>query len=132
MKRDVIYKEMEDTFGLVPSFFKLVPEDTLEYEWGLFKKIQLAEGSIPNKYRELMGLAMHSVTKCQYCTLFHTEMARLYGATDEEIEAAVHYAKESIGWSAYVNGMQVDYETFKDELRRAALFVKGKMEKKAA
>ncbi|MFG3405457.1 carboxymuconolactone decarboxylase family protein [Streptomyces sp. NPDC048142] len=35
---------------------------------------------------------MGSETKCRYCTLFHTEAAKLFGATDEEIQEAVHYA----------------------------------------
>ncbi len=117
--REQIYREMEEMFGLVPSFLKTIPDTTLEQEWELFKKIQFEEGAIPNKYRELIGLGISAVSKCRYCTLYHTEMAKLFGATDREIEEAVHYAKSSAGWSAYLNGMQVDYEKFKDELRRA-------------
>ena len=110
---------MKAIFGLVPSFLKTIPDSTLENEWELFKKIQVEESAIPNKYRELIGLGLSAVSKCRYCTLFHTEMAKLFGATDKEIEEAVHYAKSSAGWSAYLNGMQVNYEEFKDELRRA-------------
>jgi AhpD family alkylhydroperoxidase len=117
--REQIYDEMKAIFGLVPSFLKTIPDSTLENEWELFKKIQVEESAIPNKYRELIGLGLSAVSKCRYCTLFHTEMAKLFGATDKEIEEAVHYAKSSAGWSAYLNGMQVDYEEFKDELRRA-------------
>ena len=129
--RGQIYKEMEEAFGLVPSFLKTIPDSTLENEWELFKKIQMEDGAIPNKYRELIGLGLSAVSKCRYCTLFHTEMAKLFGATDKEIEEAVHYAKSSAGWSAYLNGMQVDYEGFKDELRRAGEHVKGKIKKAA-
>lgn len=114
-----VYREIEEAFGLVPTFMKTIPESTLENEWELFKKVQMEDGAIPNKYRELIGLGLSAVSKCRYCTLFHTEMAKLFGATDKEIEEAVHYAKSSAGWSAYLNGMQVDYEQFKDELRRA-------------
>ncbi len=128
--REQIYNEMKETFGLVPSFLKTIPDATLENEWELFKKIQVEPGAIPNKYRELIGLGLSAVSKCRYCTLFHTEMAKLFGATDMEIEEAVHYAKSSAGWSAYLNGMQVDYEQFKDELRRAGEHARGM--KKAA
>jgi hypothetical protein len=38
--------------------------------------------------------------------LFHTEAAKLFRATDEEIQEAVHYAKTSLGRSACVNGMR--------------------------
>ena len=129
--RAQIYKEMEETFGLVPSFLKTIPDSTIEQEWELFKKVQIEDGAIPNKYRELIGLGLSAVSKCRYCTLFHTEMAKLFGATDKEIEEAVHYAKSSAGWSAYLNGMQVDYDQFKDELRRSGEYAK-KMMKKAA
>jgi len=116
MDREQVYEEMEQTLGLVPSFFKAIPESTLELEWELFKKIELEETAIPNKYRELIGLAMAGVTKCRYCAFYHTEAARLFGATDEEIEDAMHYAKAVAGWSTYVNGLQLDFEQFRDEV----------------
>lgn len=109
---------MTDMLGLVPLFFKEIPDTLLELEWTQFKKLQLDEGPIPNKYRELIGLGISAATKCRYCTLFHTEAAKLFGATDEEIQNAIHYAKQTTGWSTYINGLQVDYETFKDELIR--------------
>jgi len=132
MSREEVYKEMKEMLGLVPSFFKSVPDSTLHLEWELFKKIQMEKGAIPNKYRELIGLGLSAVSKCHYCTLFHTEMARLEGATDAEIEEAVHYAKASAGWSAYVNGMQVDYKEFKDEISKAVKYIKKQEMSKAA
>jgi len=126
MSRQEVYKDIEETFGFVPTFLKSVPDASLELEWKLFKQVQFAPGPIPNKYRELMGLAISAVTKCRYCTLFHTEVARLNGATDAEIEDAVHYAKSSAGWSAYLNGLQVDYEQFRDEVIRACDYVWSK------
>jgi AhpD family alkylhydroperoxidase len=119
MTREEVYREIEDMFGLVPSFIKLVPDSSLELEWKLLKRVQFDEGAIPNKYRELIGLGISAVTKCRYCTLYHTEMAKLNGATDEEIEDAVHYAKSTAGWSTYLNGMQVDYDEFKKEMEQA-------------
>ena len=108
--------DIRETLGLVPSFFGRIPDDVLDLEWSLFKRIELAETLIPNKYKELMMVAVHAETRCRYCLLFHTEAARLNGATDEEIEEAVGIAKHTVGWSAYVNGIQQDYEQFADEL----------------
>jgi AhpD family alkylhydroperoxidase len=125
MTRDEVYAEMEAMFGLVPSFFKLVPENSLELEWKLFKAVQFDAGAIPNKYRELIGIGIAATTKCQYCIEYHTEVARLNGATDAEIEDAVHFAKSSAGWSTYLNGMQVDREQFSEELRQVAIYVNG-------
>ena len=85
MDREQIYQEIEHTLGLVPSFFKMIPDSTLELEWELFKKVQLDESPIPNKYRELIGLAIAGVTKCRYCAFYHTEIARLFGASEDAI-----------------------------------------------
>jgi AhpD family alkylhydroperoxidase len=125
MSREEIYKEIEQMFGLVPSMFKAVPDSSLELEWKLFKRVQFDEGPIPNKYRELIGVAISAVSKCRYCALYHTEVARLYGATDAEIEDAVHYAKSSAGWSTYINGIQLDYDQFQEEIRRACEHVRA-------
>jgi len=132
MKKGDVYKDIEETFGFVPTFMKSIPESTIEHEWALFKKIQLEDSSIPQKYRELIGLGISAVSKCRYCTLYHTGMAKFYGATDEEIEEAVHYSKASAGWSAYLNGMQSDYDLFKEELGKAMKYAKEHAVKKAA
>ncbi len=124
MSKEEVYRDIEKTLGKVPSFFKLVPERSLELEWKLFKTLQLEDSPIPHKYRELIGVGISAVTKCRYCSFFHTEVAKLFGATDEEIEDAVHYAKSSAGWSTYLNGMQVDYDQFKQELVESIEYVK--------
>jgi AhpD family alkylhydroperoxidase len=116
--RAEIEHDIKETLGLVPSFLEQIPDEFLEPEWTLFKRLELEETQIPNKYKELIGIALHSETKCRYCTLFHTEAAKMFGATDEEIQEAVHYAKHSLGWSAYLNGMRVDYTQFAEELQR--------------
>ena len=129
--REQVENEMIEMLGLVPSFFKRIPDQYLDNEWTLFKEIELGETLIPNKYKELMGIALHSETKCRYCTLFHIEAARLFGATDEEIEEAVHYAKTSLGWSAYLNGIQTDYDMFANEIERVVDHIKNQEQAKA-
>ena len=131
MNRQQIYGQIESMFGLVPSMFKQVPDSSLELEWQLFKRVQFDDGAIPNKYRELIGVAISAISKCQYCALYHTELARLNGATEAEIEDAVHYAKSSAGWSTYINGLQLDYDQFRDEVLQACEHVRS-TQKKAA
>lgn len=117
MSRKQIYDEMQTTLGVVPTMFKSLPDFTLEHEWELFKRTQFDSGAVPSKYRELAGLAIAAVTKCRYCIFFHAEMAKLSGATNEEIEDILHFAKSTVGWSAYISGLQIDYEQFKSEVR---------------
>jgi AhpD family alkylhydroperoxidase len=116
--RTEVEQEMRDTLGIVPSFMARIPDQFLDHEWTLFRELGLGETLIPNKYKELIGVAVHSETKCRYCTLFHTEAAKLFGATEEEIQEAVHYAKFTVGWSVYLNGMQEDFDQFQHELQQ--------------
>ncbi len=125
MIREEVYQEIEGMFGLVPSFFNSVPDSSLELEWQLFKRVQFDEGALPNKYRELIGLAIAAVTKCRYCLLYHTELAKLNGATGAEIEDAVHFAKSSAGWSTYISGMQTNFDQFKAEVLQACDHVRS-------
>ncbi|MBF0499806.1 MAG: carboxymuconolactone decarboxylase family protein [Candidatus Riflebacteria bacterium] len=129
MTRPEIYREMEEIFGLVPSFFKTCSDATLGLEWRLFKKIEIDTVALPNKTKELIGVALAASLRCRYCSYFHTKMAKLNGANDEEIEEAVHLAKASAGWSSYVNGLQIDFENFKSEVDRACEHVSKLMSK---
>lgn len=122
--RQEIYKDIEATLGIVPTFMKMIPDNSLELEWELMKQVQMAPGAIPNKYRELIGVAVAAATKCQYCAYFHTQFAKLNGATDAEIEDALHYAKSSTGWSTYINGSQADYDQFCKEVDQICAHVR--------
>ena len=124
--RPEVEADMKETLGIVPSFFGRIPDNFLDAEWELFKGLELGETLIPNKYKELMGVAVHSETKCRYCILFHTEAAKLFGATDAEIQEAVHYAKMSVGWSVYLNGIREDYDKFADELGQIGKYLTDK------
>jgi len=126
MTRQEIYRDMEETLGLVPSFFKSVPDSTLEHDWLAFKGIELEEGTVPSKYRELVGLGIAAATKCRYCVFYHTEAAKLFGATDEEIQETLRFAGNSALWSTWINGLQADFDEFKDEVRRIGEYVKTK------
>lgn len=116
MTRKQLYKEIEATLGLVPSFFERVPDSSLELEWELVKRVEFEEGEIPNKYRSLIGLGLAAGSRDVYGVIWHTEMSKLAGATDAEIEEAVHLAKNSAGWCTYVSGLQSDVEQFKEEV----------------
>jgi AhpD family alkylhydroperoxidase len=119
MSREDTYKEIRELFGEVPGFFKKVPDSSLELEWQLFKRVQFDSGPIPNKYRELIGLGVAAARGCPYCVYYHTQVAKLNGANDEEIEDAVHFAKSNVGWSAYLHGLQIDLEDFKRDVDHA-------------
>lgn len=110
------YRDIEQTLGFVPSFFKAFPEAGIAGAWAEFKSVQLnPKTKLDGKTKELMGLAVASQIPCQYCIYFHTAAAKANGATDEDIREAVAMAAIVRHWSTVLNGMQVDLNSFKKE-----------------
>jgi AhpD family alkylhydroperoxidase len=110
------YRDMEQTLGMVPGFFKQFPESGIAGAWAEFKAIQLnPKTKLDAKTKELIGLAVSAQIPCQYCVYFHTAVAKANGATDEEVREAVAMAAIARHWSTVLNGMQVDLATFKRE-----------------
>jgi AhpD family alkylhydroperoxidase len=110
------YKDIEQTLGLVPGFFKLFPEVGIAGAWAEFKSVQLnPKTKLDGKTKELMGLAVAAQIPCTYCVYFHTAAAKANGATDQEIREAVAMGAIVRHWSTVLNGMQVDFKSFKDE-----------------
>jgi AhpD family alkylhydroperoxidase len=126
--RHAVDRDIEETLGLVPEFFERVPDYLLPTEWASFKSLQLSDQTaIPNKYKELIGLAVSGATRCRYCVYFHTEAAKLFGASDEEITEAALIAKNTMGWSTYLNTMNFDYSKFTEEFDQVASHVREGM-----
>ena len=125
MSRADVEADIRNTLGLVPGFWSGVPDALIESEWASFKAIELAETAIPNKYKELIGLAVSGATRCRYCAYFHAEAARLFGASEQEISEASLMAKHTMAWSTYLNAMSVDYEEFVAEFRQIADYVRS-------
>ena len=131
--RQDVDKDIEETFGLVPEFLSRVPDYLIPTEWASMKSLQLSdETAIPNKYKELIGLAVSGATRCRYCCYFHTEAARLFGASEDEITETALIAKNTMGWSTYLNTLQFDYEEFVSEFDQIAAHIREGMAAGAA
>lgn len=119
-----VFREIEQAFGQVPSWIQEMPDAAVEGFWTTFRDFHLAETRIPNKYKELIGIGVSAATRCRYCVLFHTELARLHGATDDEIAEASMTASVTMMGSTFLNGQQIDYERFRKETLEIVQFVK--------
>jgi len=127
-KRNDVLREIEQTLGQVPHWVHPLPEPVLYSFWTTMRDLELADTLIPKKYKELIGLAVSGATRCRYCALFHTEGARLNGATDEEISEANAMAGFTMFASTYLNAQQTDYERFKKETQDIVAYVKRQMQ----
>jgi AhpD family alkylhydroperoxidase len=126
--RHEVERDIEETFGLVPEFLKSIPDYLLPSEWATMKSLQLSDQTaIPNKYKEMIGLAVSGATRCRYCAYFHAEAARLFGATEDEINETALIAKNTMGWSTYLNTLAFDYDAFVNEFDRAAAHIREQM-----
>ncbi|MBI2866074.1 MAG: ester cyclase [Chloroflexi bacterium] len=132
LTRDEVLSEVKGLFGLVPEWLSALPEGELQHDWGLIKSLELADTAIPHKYKELIGLAVAGTLHCRYCSAYHGEMARLFGATEEEVKESSLLAKLTAGFSSYFQAGQLDFERFKKELLQIAGHVRRSKAKKAA
>src|SRR6201997_3333887 len=119
-------RDIEEVFGLNPGWLQRVPDYLLPTEWASFKSLVLSETAIPNKYKEMIGLAVSGATRCRYCAYFHAEAARLFGATEDEINETALIAKNTMGWSTYLNTLQFDYATCTAEFDQITAHIREK------
>ncbi len=112
--------DIQQTLGLVPGFFGSFPDEGLAGAWREMKGLQLNPNTaIPNKYKELIGLAVASQIPCRYCIAFHTKVAsELDGAQPAEVQEAIVMASIVRHWSTFLNGMQIDRAAFRAEVNR--------------
>lgn len=127
IKKNELHREIERSLGLVPGWARQMPDTALDGFWALLRDFALAETKIPNKYKELIGLGVAGATRCRYCALYHTEGARLHGATDEEIAEASAMAGLTMMGSTYLNAATVDDETFERELASIVAYARAHM-----
>jgi len=107
--------EMKATLGTVPVMFRVYPDHMRASAWEWFKAIQSPDGAIPPKYSQLIALGVSSQIPCVYCVYAHTTMAKMFGATDAEIQAAVANAANTRHWSTVLNGANVPFDEYKKE-----------------
>ena len=132
MDRKALHREIEGQLGVVPEWIRQMPEGADAGFWAMARDFWLAETKLPNKYKELIGLAVAGATRCKYCALFHTEAARLFGASQEEITEASMMGAVSMLGSTFLNAQQIDYDQFRDETLKVVKYVKSHAGQKVA
>jgi AhpD family alkylhydroperoxidase len=117
-ERSTVFKDIEQTLGVVPGFFKMLPSSHLQAEWKIFKDFELSDQTaLSPKVKELIGLAVAAQMQCEYCTFFHTASAGMHGATAREIDEALLVGKSTAGWSTFLSGARYDMDQLKREMR---------------
>ena len=129
---DTAYKEIKQTFGIVPTFMKDYPQSGIAGAWEEMKGVQLNPNSvIPPKYKELIGMAVSAQIPCRYCSYFHTEAAKLNKANKNEMDEAIAVAGQTYRWGSFITGMQISESEFKSDIDKMLMFVNRQMAKQA-
>jgi AhpD family alkylhydroperoxidase len=118
-----IQQQMTERFGFVPPFYDVVAKAALPSVWATQRELELGETALPNKTKELIGLAIAAHIKCRYCIYFHSSAARAFGASDEELREACLMGGFTVQMSNALTGMQFDLDEFRREVDSAITFM---------
>ena len=113
MSRSDTEREIIETLGQVPEFFKEMPDDTLAREWAQWKEFQMGDTAISAREKQLIGFAVAAAIHCPYCTYFHKSATTMMGTTREQLEEAARMAADTAKYSTYLHGLEVPVEDFK-------------------
>lgn len=112
-----VFRDIEVELGFVPEFFFQIPERTLRDHWNLFKDMFLREnGPLSSKEKELIGIAVAGMKSCDYCLYLHHALARLHGATEEEINEVAQVSRSVAHWSTFLYSINYPLEQFEKEV----------------
>ena len=114
---DAALKDVEQSWGFVPTFMKEMPKAGFAGAWQQLKDLEFSDQTaLDAKTKELIALAVVSQIPCAYCIWADAAGAKQAGATDEQIKEAVAIAATERYWSTMLNGLQIDLAGFKAEL----------------
>jgi AhpD family alkylhydroperoxidase len=92
-----------DDLKLLGEFKKLAPTEFSAFV-DFDKIVGRTDGAIPQKYRELIAIAVACTTQCPYCLDVHTRNAKRAGATREEVTEASFLAAALRAGAAVTHG----------------------------
>ena len=132
MTREEIYHEMEEAFGTVPSTLGHIPDEFLEQEWSLWKRLRMTETAIPTREKALISLGIAAANRDWLQCVLQSEFAKMHGATEEQIREVAYLAKQGVGWLPYVCANQITEEERKEQFDKMIEHCRGRAEEHAA
>lgn len=127
-----VLADIKASMGSVPDFVARFPAAALAPAWQGLKTSLMGEGSMPQKDRALLAIAISAQIPSIPCVNSYTELAKKQGASDAEIQEAVAMAALTRAGSTVLNGASLDPVAFKKEVDGIVKFVKAQASKKVA
>ncbi|MHB8586843.1 MAG: carboxymuconolactone decarboxylase family protein [Thermoplasmatota archaeon] len=125
-------QDIEQTIGFVPTFALNLSPQGLRLWWTAFRDYEISDKTaLPNKTKELIALGIGAQVPSELSVRFHTEFARLSGATEMEIQDAISMAGVARQQATVFYGAPVDMPAFEKELREISANLKTHIAKTA-
>ena len=114
---DAARAEIKAAFGGVPTFVDAIADPALPGIWSEERNLILSKDTaLDSKTKALILLAISAQVPCMYCIYSDTLDAKRAGAPDKVIAEAVAVSGMARNLSTILNGMQVDFATYKAEM----------------
>ncbi len=121
---DQTYQDIERTLGSVPSFLQQFPKEAIAGAWTEMKTVQMNPNTqISPRDKELIGLAVAAQIPCRYCVYFHTQAAKMHGATEQQIKETLAQSALTRHWLTAIHGMDLDQGQLRKDADRIARYV---------
>jgi len=110
---DEILEKIEGYFGLVPKIFQVLAGNPVALK-AYFKKSEIffADDSLPPLTKEFISIGAASALGADHCLLTHLEVAREFGATNDQLLTAILMGSFIAETNALAKSLRV-YEEFK-------------------
>ena len=88
LETKAIFEGIENNFGMIPNLFATIAyyPKALKPIIDLYQAIA-KESTIDPKLQELANLEVSRINRCNYCLTHHAQMAKMFGLSDEQINA---------------------------------------------
>lgn len=95
--------DIQEHFGMVPTFFHLFPEAKLAGLWEEYKATQLNPATtLDARTKQLIGLAVAAEAGCGACIYFQASAAFASGASFKEVQETVAISVIGGHWSEFL------------------------------
>ncbi|MAD80885.1 MAG: alkylhydroperoxidase [Planctomycetaceae bacterium] len=112
-----IFDDIGRTFGVVPNFFRALAAsdlDSLAVNWSRWQAVMGQPGPLDRKTKELLAVAVSSANNSKYCTSAHEAMARMVGATDEQLAETHRVIELFVAFNRIADELEVPCDSFLD------------------
>jgi AhpD family alkylhydroperoxidase len=110
--------EIVAAYGFLPGFFKALPDNALPGAWAEMKQFQDGTTALPNKIKDLIGLAVAAQAGARGSVYAYSRCAQAFGATEAEVKESVTMAALTRHWSTIFNGLLLDETKYRADTAR--------------